>query len=51
MYPAAFEYLKPSNISEAIALLQQHGEDAKLLAGWSKSGADDETTDRAAESI
>ena len=33
MYPAAFEYLKPSNISEAIALLQQHGEDAKILAG------------------
>jgi aerobic carbon-monoxide dehydrogenase medium subunit len=33
MYPAAFEYLKPSNISEAVALLRQHGEDAKLLAG------------------
>ena len=33
MYPAVFEYLKPSNISEAIALLRQHGEDAKLLAG------------------
>jgi len=33
MYPAAFEYLKPSSIGEAIALLQQHGEDAKLLAG------------------
>ena len=33
MYPAAFEYLKPINISEAIALLQQHGEDAKILAG------------------
>ena len=33
MYPAVFEYLKPSSISEAIALLQQHGEDAKLLAG------------------
>src|SRR5215831_12354914 len=33
MYPAAFEYLKPSSISEAVALLQQHGEDAKLLAG------------------
>jgi len=33
MYPALFEYLKPSSISEAIALLRQHGEDAKLLAG------------------
>jgi carbon-monoxide dehydrogenase medium subunit len=33
VYPVAFEYLKPSSISEAIALLRQHGEDAKLLAG------------------
>ena len=33
MYPAVFEYLKPSSISEAIALLKEHGEDAKLLAG------------------
>jgi carbon-monoxide dehydrogenase medium subunit len=33
MYPAAFEYLSPSGLSEAIALLQQHGDDAKLLAG------------------
>ena len=33
MYPVAFEYLKPSSISEAVALLQQYGEDAKLLAG------------------
>ncbi|HSE91544.1 MAG TPA: xanthine dehydrogenase family protein subunit M [Candidatus Binatia bacterium] len=33
MYPAVFEYLKPSSISEAITLLQQHGEGAKLLAG------------------
>jgi aerobic carbon-monoxide dehydrogenase medium subunit len=33
MYPAPFEYLAPSGISEAIALLQHHGEDAKLLAG------------------
>ena len=24
MYPAAFEYLKPSSIGEAVALLQQH---------------------------
>ena len=33
MYPANFEYLKPAGINEAIALLRQHGEDAKLLAG------------------
>lgn len=33
MYPAVFEYLKPSSISEAITLLRQYGEDAKLLAG------------------
>lgn len=33
MYPASFEYLKPSGIDEAIALLGQHGDDAKLLAG------------------
>jgi carbon-monoxide dehydrogenase medium subunit len=33
MYPAPFEYLAPNGISEAIALLQHHGEDAKLLAG------------------
>jgi carbon-monoxide dehydrogenase medium subunit len=33
MYPAAFEYLAPSGIAEAVALLQQYGDDAKLLAG------------------
>jgi carbon-monoxide dehydrogenase medium subunit len=33
MYPASFEYLAPGEINEAIALLQQYGEDAKLLAG------------------
>jgi aerobic carbon-monoxide dehydrogenase medium subunit len=33
MYPASFEYLAPGEISEAIALLQHYGEDAKLLAG------------------
>ena len=33
MYPAPFEYARPSTIDEAIALLQRHGEDAKLLAG------------------
>jgi carbon-monoxide dehydrogenase medium subunit len=33
MYPAAFEYLKPNSINEALELLRQYGEDAKLLAG------------------
>jgi carbon-monoxide dehydrogenase medium subunit len=33
MYPASFEYLAPVGIGEAIELLRQHGDDAKLLAG------------------
>jgi carbon-monoxide dehydrogenase medium subunit len=33
MYPAPFEYLRPSTIDEAIALLARHGDDAKVLAG------------------
>jgi carbon-monoxide dehydrogenase medium subunit len=33
MIPPAFEYLRPKTIPEAIALLQQHGEDAKILSG------------------
>jgi carbon-monoxide dehydrogenase medium subunit len=33
MIPASFEYSSPSTLAEAIALLQQHGEDAKILAG------------------
>ena len=33
MYPANFDYKRPSTIDEAIALLTQHGDDAKLLAG------------------
>ncbi|HEY8691167.1 MAG TPA: xanthine dehydrogenase family protein subunit M [Chloroflexota bacterium] len=33
MYPASFEYLAPSSLQEAISLLGQHGDDAKLLAG------------------
>jgi len=33
MYPANFEYLKPSGVAEAIELLRLHGDDAKLLAG------------------
>jgi aerobic carbon-monoxide dehydrogenase medium subunit len=33
MIPPSFEYLRPNTIPEAIALLQQHGEDAKILGG------------------
>jgi carbon-monoxide dehydrogenase medium subunit len=33
MIPPAFEYLCPKTIPEAITLLQQHGDDAKLLSG------------------
>lgn len=33
MIPAPFDYSAPMSVDEAIRLLQQHGEDAKLLAG------------------
>jgi len=33
MIPASFEYFSPQTLSEAIALLQKHGSDAKILAG------------------
>jgi carbon-monoxide dehydrogenase medium subunit len=33
MYPAQFDYLRPSTVDEAVAMLAQHGEAAKLLAG------------------
>ena len=33
MYPAKFEYLLPASLQEAIGLLTEHGDDAKLLAG------------------
>jgi carbon-monoxide dehydrogenase medium subunit len=33
MIPPAFEYFRPVTIPEAISLLQQHGEDAKILSG------------------
>jgi aerobic carbon-monoxide dehydrogenase medium subunit len=33
MYPARFEYFAPSTLDEALALLQQHGDEAKPLAG------------------
>ena len=33
MKPSAFEYEKPSTEAAVIALLAQHGADAKILAG------------------
>jgi len=33
MIPPAFEYMRPATIPEAIALLEQYGEDAKILSG------------------
>ena len=33
MYPANFDYQRPSTVGEAIALLTKHGDEAKLLAG------------------
>ncbi|HKB13034.1 MAG TPA: xanthine dehydrogenase family protein subunit M [Vicinamibacterales bacterium] len=33
MIPAAFEYLRASSVDEAVAHLQQHGGDARVLAG------------------
>jgi aerobic carbon-monoxide dehydrogenase medium subunit len=33
VYPAAFEYFAPKTVDEAIALLPEHGDDAKILAG------------------
>src|SRR6202051_4877387 len=33
MYPPSFEYLRPATISEAVALLGEHGDDAKILSG------------------
>jgi carbon-monoxide dehydrogenase medium subunit len=33
MIPPAFEYFRPNTIPEALKLLTQHGEDAKILSG------------------
>ena len=33
MIPAAFDYVRAGSVEEAIAVLGQHGDDAKLLAG------------------
>ncbi|HRF47271.1 MAG TPA: FAD binding domain-containing protein, partial [Anaerolineales bacterium] len=33
MKPAAFTYVAPQSVAEALALKSEHGEDAKYLAG------------------
>lgn len=33
MIPGEFEYFSPTSLDEAIALLREHGDDAKILAG------------------
>src|SRR5271154_4920648 len=33
MIPPAFEYVRPNSLPEAIAFLQQFGDDAKILSG------------------
>ena len=33
MKPASFEYFAPTSLEEALALLAQHGDEAKVLAG------------------
>ncbi len=33
MYPASFEYFAPTTLDEALALLEEYGDDAKVLAG------------------
>lgn len=33
MKPSAFAYARPRALEEAFALLERHGDDAKLLAG------------------
>jgi carbon-monoxide dehydrogenase medium subunit len=33
MYPAKFDYYRATSVAEAVSLLQEHGEEAKVLAG------------------
>ncbi|HUK91022.1 MAG TPA: FAD binding domain-containing protein, partial [Blastocatellia bacterium] len=33
MIPPAFSYLRPKTVQEAVALLQQHGDTAKIISG------------------
>jgi carbon-monoxide dehydrogenase medium subunit len=33
MFPAAFDYRAPATLAEALSILKQHGDDAKVMAG------------------
>src|SRR5947209_20253892 len=33
MLPAAFDYRAPASLNEALAILKQHGDEAKVMAG------------------
>ena len=33
MFPAAFDYRAPASLDEALSILQQHGDEAKVMAG------------------
>src|SRR5947208_8634970 len=33
MLPAAFDYRAPASLTEALAILKQHGDEAKVMAG------------------
>jgi carbon-monoxide dehydrogenase medium subunit len=33
VFPSSFDYYRASTLDEAISLLQEHGEDARALAG------------------
>jgi carbon-monoxide dehydrogenase medium subunit len=37
MIPAAFDYHRPQGIEDAIAILQEHGDDARVIAGATAS--------------
>ena len=33
MIPAAFDYVAPTSVEDAVAALAQHGDEAKIIAG------------------
>jgi CO/xanthine dehydrogenase FAD-binding subunit len=33
MYPASFQYFAPTTLDEALALLEEYGDEGKVLAG------------------
>src|SRR6476660_1887473 len=39
MKPARFAYVRPDTVAEALAVLAQHGDDARVIAGGQSLGA------------